>query len=338
MTAQRPDGSGAAGGTPPLVTRRPPFDPELVPALEESYQQAPVTLTNQNLAESRQAELDATPGLEQLAAGGAEVTEITVPGARGNPDVPLLVIMPPRSEPVPVLFHTHGGGMVMGNNRTGLDTMIGWVTDPGLAIVSADYRLAPEHPFPAGADDCYAGLEWVAAHADELGLDAEQIIVGGGSAGGCLAAACALMARDRGGPQLLGQLLVYPMLDDRMLTASSGELHGEGIWDSESNRAAWDMLLGDQRGQDGVSAYAAPARAADLSGLPAAYLDVGSVDTLRDETLDYARRIWAAGGVAELHVWPGAYHAFDLIAPGSELATAALAARYRWLTRILRGG
>jgi acetyl esterase/lipase len=313
----------------------PPIDPELIPALEQSHQDAPITLTPENLAECRQAELDATPSLEYLAQAGAELQERLIPGPDGAPDISLLIIRPPDRGPMPGLFHTHGGGMVMGNNRTGLETMIGWVNDPGLVIVSVEYRLAPEHSFPAGIEDCYAGLAWTAAHAAELGIDAQQLIIGGSSAGGGLAAACCLMARDRNGPALLGQMLIYPMLDDRLATASSQELDGEGIWDSVSNQTAWTMLLGDQQGDNGVSEYAAPARAADLSGLPPAYLELGSVETFRDEDLDYAQRIWAAGGNAELHVWPGGFHAFDLIAPGSALATAALEVRLAWLRRIL---
>jgi acetyl esterase/lipase len=313
----------------------PPFDPELVPALEQAYRQAPVTLTSSNLEECRRAELEGTPSLEVLAQGGADIRERLVPGPDGAPDVSVLIIRPPgRRGPLPGLFHTHGGGMVMGNNRTGLETMIRWVTDVGLVIVSPEYRLAPEHPFPSGAEDCYAALTWTAEYCADLGIDPQRLIVGGGSAGGGLAAACSLMARDLGGPALAGQMLIYPMLDDRTATGSARELNGEGIWDSESNKTAWAMLLGDRRGRDGVSPYAAPARAADLSGLPPAYLELGSVDTLRDEDLSYAQRIWAAGGDAELHVWPGGFHAFDLIAPGSALARTALEVRLAWLRRI----
>ena len=172
---------------------------------------------------------------------------------------------------------------------------------------------------------------------EELGIDPQRLIIGGGSAGGGLAAACSLMARDRGGPALLAQMLIYPMLDDRLTSGSSRELDGEGIWDSGSNLTAWTMLLGDRRGGSDVPAYAAPARAADLAGLPPAYLELGSVETLRDEDLDYARRIWAAGGIAELHVWPGAFHAFDLIAPDAEVTRAAADIRLAWLRRVLRG-
>jgi acetyl esterase/lipase len=332
MTSRPARGPGA--GRP----GHPPFDPELVPALEQAHRESPVTLTPSNLAECRRSELEGTPSLEALAQGGAELEEMLVPGPDGAPDVSLLIIRPPGVRGlVPGLVHAHGGGMVMGNNRTGLETMIGWVTDPGLVIVSVEYRLAPEHPFPAGVEDCYAGLAWTAEHAAELGIDARRLIVGGGSAGGGLAAACSLMARDRGGPVLAGQMLIYPMLDDRAATGSGRELDGEGIWDSGSNRTAWTMLLGDQRGRGGVSPYAAPARATDLSRLPPAYLELGSVETFRDEDLGYAQRIWGAGGSAELHVWPGGYHAFDLIAPGSALARAALEVRLAWLRRITGG-
>lgn len=327
--------SGPAPGPAAGPARHPPFDPDLIPALEQAYQQAPVTLTPSNLAECRRAELEATPSLEALAHGGAELEERLVPGPEAAPDVSLLIIRPPGRRGLrPGLFHTHGGGMVMGNNRTGLEAMIGWATDPGLVIVSVEYRLAPEHPFPAGVEDCYAGLTWTADHAAELGIDAQRLVVGGGSAGGGLAAACSLMARDRDGPALAGQMLIYPMLDDRAATGSGQELHGEGIWDSASNQTAWTMLLGDQRGRDGVSPYAAPARATDLSRLPPAYLELGSVETFRDEDVSYARRIWAAGGNAELHVWPGGFHAFDLIAPESALTRAALEVRLAWLRRI----
>ena len=203
-----PASGAAAGGAP-----HPPFDPELVPALEQAYRQVPVTLTPSNLAECRRAELEDTASLEVLARGGAELQERLVPGPDGAPDVSLLIIRPPGGRGLPPgLFHTHGGGMVMGNNRTGLETMIGWVTDPGLVIVSVEYRLAPEHPFPAGVEDCYAGLAWTAEHAAELGIDAQRLVVGGGSARGGLAAACCLMARARGGPALVGQKLIYPML------------------------------------------------------------------------------------------------------------------------------
>jgi acetyl esterase/lipase len=184
-------------------------------------------------------------------------------------------------------------------------------------------------------EDCYAGLVWTAAHAAELGIDADRIIIVGGSAGGGLAAAVSLLARDRGGPAVFGQMLMCPMLDDRNDTPSSLQMAGLGVWDHTANETGWTALLGDQRGGPDVSPYAAPARATDLSGLPPAFVDVGSAETFRDEDVAYATRIWQAGGRAELHVWPGGYHGFDGFAPQAALSLEANAARLRWLRRLL---
>ncbi|MGW7794313.1 alpha/beta hydrolase fold domain-containing protein, partial [Streptomyces tricolor] len=181
----------------------------------------------------------------------------------------------------------------------------------------------------------YAGLLWTAEHAREIGGDPDRIVVAGASAGGGLTAALTLLARDRRGPRPLGQLLMGPMLDDRNDTVSSRQMAGLGVWDRSANETAWTALLGDRRGGPGVSPYAAPARAADLCGLPPAFLDVGSAETFRDEVVGYASRIWQAGGVAELHVWPGGCHGFDALAPEAALSRTARAARVAWLRRLL---
>ncbi len=184
-------------------------------------------------------------------------------------------------------------------------------------------------------EDCYAGLVRAAEHARELGIDADRIIIGGKSAGGGLAAALALLTRDRGGPAPIGQLLLCPMLDDRNTTFSSHQMAGVDIWDRTSNATGWQALLGDRFGAPDLSPYAAPARATDLSGLPPAYIDVGSVETFRDEDVAYADALWRAGGQAELHVWPGAFHGFDSLAPEAALSQDARDARTRWLRRVL---
>lgn len=176
---------------------------------------------------------------------------------------------------------------------------------------------------------------WTAEHADELGIDPDQIIVAGTSAGGGLAAGLALLARDRRGPALAAQVLMCPMLDDRNDTPSSRQMAGRGVWDSTANTTGWTALLGDACGGPDVSPYAAPARAVDLSGLPPAFVDVGSAETFRDEDVAYATRIWQAGGVAELHVWPGGFHGFDTLAPQAAISQEAKAARVRWLRRQL---
>jgi acetyl esterase/lipase len=178
-------------------------------------------------------------------------------------------------------------------------------------------------------------LVWTAEHAAELGIAPGRIVVAGASAGGGLAAALALLARDRGGPALAGQVLMCPMLDDRNDTPSSRQMAGLGVWDRSSNKTGWTALLGEGRGGPDVSPYAAPARADDLSGLPPAFIDVGSAETFRDEDVTYATRLWQAGGRAELHVWPGGFHGFDLLAPQAAISQEARAARLRWLRRLL---
>jgi acetyl esterase/lipase len=198
-----------------------------------------------------------------------------------------------------------------------------------------EYRLAPEHPHPAPVEDSYAGLVWTAEHAAELDVDPQRVIIVGGSAGGGLSAAVALLARDRGGPALLGQMLVCPMLDDRNDTPSAFQMAGLDIWDQSSNQMGWTALLGAQRGGPDVSPYAAPARATDLSDLPPAFIDVGSAETFRDEDVAYAVRLWQAGGRAELHVWPGGFHGFDGFAPQAPVSRDAKEARLRWLRRLL---
>ncbi|WP_370591495.1 alpha/beta hydrolase fold domain-containing protein [Saccharopolyspora montiporae] len=201
--------------------------------------------------------------------------------------------------------------------------------------VTVEYRLAPEFPDPYPVEDCYAGLQWTAEHAAELGIDADNLIIAGASAGGGLAAGTALLARDRNGPALAGQVLICPMLDDRDWTVSTAQYENVGLWGRESNRTGWDALLGDRRGTDEVSVYAAPARATDLSGLPPAFIDCGSAELFRDEDVAYATALWHSGVQAELHVWPGGYHGFDMLAPNSGIARAAIDARKGWVGRTL---
>ncbi|MBU2666235.1 alpha/beta hydrolase [Actinoplanes bogorensis] len=274
---------------------------------------------------------------EDLARDGAfTVTRRNVPGPAGDPDVELLILTPAgASTPLPAIYHTHGGGMIIGNNRTGLGVLQDWAVEVPSVIVSVEYRLAPEHPHPAPVEDCYAGLVWTAANAAELGIDPERIVIAGASAGGGLAAGTALIARDRGGPALFGQMLLCPMIDDRNDTASAVQMAGRGVWDRTANYTGWTALLGDARGGPDVSPYAAPARETNLAGLPPAFIDVGSAETFRDEDVAYASAIWRAGGRAELHVWPGGFHGFDLMAPQAAVSQDASAARVHWLKRLL---
>jgi acetyl esterase/lipase len=319
----------------------PPFDPELEPALAELSSRGGMVLSMEMIPAIRQAPSPfPVPTLADLERGGAfEVSERLVPGPAGAPDVSLLICRPTAvAAPAACLYFIHGGGMIMGDNRGGgFPGALAHAEKLGAAVVSVEYRLAPETPHPGPVEDCYAGLVAAVEQADELGLDPARVIVGGASAGGGLAAAVALLARDRGGPALLAQLLLCPMLDDRNETPSSYQMAGLGIWDRGANELGWTALLGAARGGPDVSPYAAPARATDLSGLPPAFIDVGSAETFRDEDVAYATRIWQAGGRAELHVWPGGFHGFTGMVPDAALSKAATAAQQTWLRRILAG-
>lgn len=319
------------------VPAAPPLDPELVQALADAgVQHVAVGLTATDVAAERQA-LDARAvSIEQLAGDPRFVVDTReICGPDGGPPVELLVAVPAveAAEPRPVLYHCHGGGLVAGNSRVGLPAVLDLAAAVDAAVVSVEYRLAPEHPLPAAHDDAWAGLCWAAAHCDELGGSADAIVLHGASAGGALAAGLAQRARDTEQVAVRGQLLVYPMLDDANDSLSARQMEGIGVWDRVTNRMAWDCALGDRRGVP--PPYAVPARAEDLAGLAPAYLEVGSAETFRDETVAYAQRIWACGGVAELHVWPGACHGFDLLAPGSYVTRRARAARMDWLARLL---
>ena len=198
-------------------------------------------------------------------------------------------------------------------------------------VVSVEYRLAPEHPYPAPVEDCYAGLVWMARHASELRFDPERLAVYGGSAGGGLTIATSMLARDRGFPALRFQMPIYPMIDDRNETPSSHEITDIGLWDRAGNIEAWKWYLGDGKPDQ----YAAPARAEDLTGLPPTFIDVGTVDLFRDEDITFAMRLMQAGVPTELHVNPGAYHAAEVFAPECELSGVIWARRIKALRRAL---
>jgi acetyl esterase/lipase len=320
------------------MTLPPPFDPELAAVLEILPTEVRSTITPEMVAGRRQR-YDAALSDEQLSRDGFfEVVDKLAPGHEGTPDVSLLVCRPSKSDtmpPGPVLYYIHGGGMIGGNNRTGIEEILDWAVELNAVVVSAEYRLAPEHRYPAQIEDAYSGLQWTASHAGMIGADPSRIVLAGKSAGGGLAAALALLARDRKGPLPIGQILICPMLDDRNDTPSAFQMAGLGVWDRTSNQTGWSAMLGEHRAVADVPAYAAPARAQDLSGLPPAFLDVGSAETFRDEVVAYAARIWQAGGAAELHVWPGGFHGFTTFAPRAALSQAARAARLDWIRRML---
>ena len=219
---------------------------------------------------------------------------------------------PGATGPLPAVLHIHGGGYVLGSPDLGEENHRALVEAMPCMVVAVQYALAPEQPHPQPVEDCYTALSWMAGNAAELGIDPARIGVSGVSAGGGLAAALALLARDRGEIALAFQHLIYPMLDDRTCTTEDPHPHtGHWCWKHANNHFGWSALLGVPPGSDGVSPYAAPARATDLAGLPPAYLSVGMLDLFLEENLEYARRLSRAAVPVELHAYPGAYHAFD---------------------------
>lgn len=265
-----------------------------------------------------------------------EVTDRFVPGPAGGPDPRLRLYAPNSGRQPAALYWIHGGGTVIGDLEMNDHYCANIAERLGILVASIDYRLAPEHPYPAGLEDCYAGLAWLFSSIAELGLDSDRIAVGGGSAGGLLAAALALLARDRGRLRPCFQLLVYPMLDDRNATRSAHAITDPRVWDRASSLAAWDAYLEGKAGAADVSAYAAPARATDLSGLPPAYINVGDLDLFLDEDIAFARALGAAGVPVELHVYPGAYHGSPGAVPGAGLSRRWIADELAALGRALQ--
>jgi acetyl esterase/lipase len=313
-----------------MHVHRPPLDAELAGLLADM----PLTtdLTPELLAQFRQYKV---PAKTYLGDRPIQRRELTIEAADGA-DLPVSVFRGPGAGTAqPCIYWIHGGGMVMGDRFANLDIPLDWLELHGAVVVTIDYRLAPEAAGTTLVDDCYQGLLWIAAHAADLGIDPARIVVAGASAGGGLAAATVLMARDLNGPRIAAQVLVCPMLDHRNDTVSSRQYSGDpGVWTREKNAFGWRAVLGDGPSEALVERVS-PARAADLSGLPTTYIDVGSAEVFRDEDIDYAARICAAGGQAELHVWAGGFHGFDAMFPAARLSQAARQARNAWLGRLL---
>jgi acetyl esterase len=261
-----------------------------------------------------------------------------IPGHDAGTEIPVRVYAPesPGGAALPAVVFFHGGAFVLGDMYTEELRCLRYCADAHCVVVSVAYRLAPEHPYPAAVDDCVAGLLWTVANASELGVDPARLAVAGSSAGGALAAAVALMARDVGGPPIAFQLLNYPVMDDRLQTPSMKRFDATPLWTNSSTAQMWVHYLGALRDGD-VPAYAAPARAGDVSGLPPAYVLTADLDPLRDEGIDYARRLMEAGIPTELHTVSGACHGFDIVAAGSALGQRAIAEQVQALVRGLRG-
>ncbi|OBK73884.1 alpha/beta hydrolase [Mycobacterium sp. 1164985.4] len=269
---------------------------------------------------------------QRAAAAGVEVTQHSLTTDDG---ATLALGWYHRSgeQPGSAALYLHGGGMIFGLEHIGriYDLAVrDYVAASGVPMLVVDYRVAPEHPHPTPVEDCYAALRWLAANAATLGVGPDRIAVMGDSAGGGLAAAVCLLTRDRGGPAVAQQILIYPMLDDRAATPDSSLLPYL-TWTYDDNVTGWGALLGADAGSDSVSPYAAPARATDLSGLPDTYLDVGDLDIFRNEDISYATRLADAGVPTELHVYPGCPHAFEAVARSAGVSKRALSDRVRRL-------
>ncbi|KAL5042598.1 hypothetical protein BDW71DRAFT_189798 [Aspergillus fruticulosus] len=316
------------------TSTRPPLNPELV-AVHASVPcldiETPSKLSTYRAAIAPMFTLEsALKGSESTVAA----TEISIPGPAG----PMLAtIFRPRNRTrsaseTPGILHIHGGGLATGNRFLGF-TMLNWVEELGAVIITAEYRLAPEHPQPAALEDSYAALEYMAAHSEELGFNAEKLVVAGGSAGGNLAAGVALLARDRQGPKLAGQVLMYPWVDDSMASGSITQYGDIAPVTKENLATVNDYAFGKNR--EFVDMYTAPSRAESLKGLPPTLIDVGEADVFRDQDVEFAARLWRDGVSTELHVWPGAYHGFDVFVPSAEISKQAVATRLAWLKGLL---
>ena len=289
------------------------LDPELVAGLEALPvfpEFTPETLPQIRALMQEFAKLQ----LELPPVDGIAISEERVPGPAGAPDVRVAIHRPVKADgSLPVFFHIHGGGLILGTPELRRAGSVEIAKTHQAVVISVDYRLAPETPFPGPIEDCFAAFQWMTANAKSLGIDPKRIVIGGESAGGGLTAALAIMARDRGAAPIACQMLVYPMLDDRSCTAYEHAHVGEFVWTRASNDYGWRSYLGRAAGGKDVSAYAAAARLADFRGLPPAFIATGALDLFLEEDLEYARRLIRAGVPTELHVYPGAFHAFDMI-------------------------
>lgn len=284
-------------------------DPEIAPLLELMPTR---DLSAETLAAVR---ADSEQRYRQFGEPPIAADVRTIAGPDGELEIRLFDPKPGKTGR-PALYHIHGGGMVLGSAEMmefGPSAMAAALSFP---IASIEYRLAPEHPFPAPQEDCFAGLKWLSDNAGSLGIDPSRIGIIGESAGGGLAAATALMARDRGGPDLAAQILIYPMLDHRTGSANCPYRNGntgEFVWTRASNQFGWESLRGDYPADDDRKGWFSPSLADDLAGLPPTWIGTGSLDLFFDEDIDYARRLVDAGVPVELHSYPGAIHAFNVV-------------------------
>lgn len=294
-------------------------DPELRPTLQAWLKQSPpMGWSEKTLRIIRErSAAQAPPPLAQ-----PPFSKRKIPGPPGAPDVNVVIIgASANAAPRPAVLHIHGGGYIVGSVAESIEPMQQLCAAHGCVVVSVDYRLAPETPFPGSLEDNYAALRWLHASAHELGVDRSRIGLLGESAGGGHVAALALAARDRGEIPIAMQVMLYPMLDDRTGSSRKVPAHlGAYVWDAAANRFGWSSLLGVPAGAASVPRGSVPARAANLRGLPPTFIGVGSIDLFVEEDIAYAQRLIQAGVPVELFVAPGGYHGFDIIVPDAKIS------------------
>jgi acetyl esterase/lipase len=314
------------------------FDPEVADALEalaESSGPLPAPPPVGDVETRRvalNAMLEQANNVAQRIDDEVEIIDYEVTTADGTRIRARWYRLPSSTNRAAVLY-LHGGGMILGSVPIFDGPVSRYVARTGVAMLSVDYRLAPEHPHPTPVEDAYAGLVWLASHASELGIDPDRIAIMGDSAGGGLAAGVAILSRERNGPGLARQILLYPMLDDRTDKPDPYIAPFAG-WGYDDNVTGWNALLGERHEDSQIDPAAAPARLIDASGLPPAYIEVGQLDIFRDEDITYALTLSRAGVPVELHLHPGVPHEYDAIAFEADVSRRALADRHRVLSSL----
>ena len=317
----------------------PITDPQLLEGLAAFEEAVPGGIKLDDIPATRQFldGLNAAMSAAVPAIEGVSCSDHYAPGPDGAPEVMVRIYRPEGTDEVlPALLWIHGGGYVLGNVEGDDLKVKAMVKRLDCVIASVEYRLAPENPFPAPLEDCYAALLWLSSESADLGIDASRIAIGGASAGGGLAASLGLLTRDRGEIDICYQLLIYPMIDDTNVMPAGPGAPDAPLWNRENNLVGWRSYLGQEPGSDGVSPYAAAFRAKDLSALPPTYIGVGTPDLFRDENINYAKRLIEAGVPTELHVYVDGFHAFDVFAPEADASQRFTAEYVRLLRSALR--
>lgn len=295
------------------------IDSRVLPELQESFSQFPGFQLD-NLEFSRG--LLSNPPLE--TSKYVKITHRMISNAVGEMLVKIYEPIGRNHDKLPAMLWIHGGGYIMGHPNMDDVLCERFVQAANCIVVSVDYRLSPEHPYPAAIEDCYACLVWMTNEAKMLGIDVNRVAIAGASGGGGLTAALALMARDKGGPSIIFQMPLYPMLDNCNTTPSSYEItENHATWNRTNNITAWNMYLGEKKEDNELSPYAVPSRADNLVGLPPMYTCVGQLDLFRDETIHYVTQLAQAGVDVEFHLYPGCFHCFEVFVPEPEVSQRA---------------